>query len=443
MIMPRNAYLAAGIGVLVFSALNTIRLHRETMFFSHFLYSGESLSAEPVYPSKSALPSPQEYEELKRKELEWEQDRKEWSKLKAELEKKLIDTVLFNRTRGTDTPRPLQQSAEAVQRENGTETQPIVDTRNKLQNDTKHHYPFSPEGLPTKEAARWKSLQQTDAANETTMMGKCWCHLNANNTVWFHHPPHAAQSMFPCWTTLSQCDSCGFMLSKDVRVTNWTHGLAEAMRCQIIHDESNIDAAIAFEFTLPDHPGYNHLWTTPEAASRLQGFLVPSISNGSLSNGSLTNGSPTLAIIDRRASRKFGNLPGIQFMVNQQFPFLQTTVAYMEDMTPLEQFRFWNSFDIILLAHGAAFANVIFARPHAVIIESKFAEQQYRQALMTCALTLWLQYFLVTTTQSSLTTLPGNSIFVTCRIETDLIVHQQRKIRICIGRLEGACGRPQ
>jgi Glycosyltransferase 61 len=76
-----------------------------------------------------------------------------------------------------------------------------------------------------------------------------------------------------------------------------------------------------------------------------------------------------LALIDRKGSRAIRNKQSIQNAIISIFPAGQYEMTFMEDLSPLEQWQFWASKDILLAAHGQAEANAIFLHPNASIIE--------------------------------------------------------------------------
>ena len=81
------------------------------------------------------------------------------------------------------------------------------------------------------------------------------------------------------------------------------------------------------------------------------------------------NNNLQIGLIDRKGSRAIKNKESIQKAMISIFPSGHYEMAFMEDLSPLEQWQFWASKDIILAAHGQAEANAIFLHPNSSIIE--------------------------------------------------------------------------
>jgi len=81
------------------------------------------------------------------------------------------------------------------------------------------------------------------------------------------------------------------------------------------------------------------------------------------------NNSLQIGLIDRKGSRAIKNKANIQKAMQSIFPTGHYEMTFMEDLSPLEQWRFWASKDIILAAHGQAEANAIFLHPNSSLIE--------------------------------------------------------------------------
>jgi Glycosyltransferase 61 len=76
-----------------------------------------------------------------------------------------------------------------------------------------------------------------------------------------------------------------------------------------------------------------------------------------------------IGLINRKGSRIINNMDSIQTSMESIFPSGNYERAYMEDLSPLEQWRFWASKDIILVAHGQSETNAVFLHPNSSIIE--------------------------------------------------------------------------
>jgi hypothetical protein len=113
-------------------------------------------------------------------------------------------------------------------------------------------------------------------------------------------------------------------------------------------------------------------------AEKLQNRILRSVSN--FYNNSFDLDETTLitrrrkhsfriGLIDRKGSRIIQNMKNIQKEMEYLYPSGHYEMVCMEDLSPVEQWLFWASKDIILVAHGQAEANAIFLRANSSIIE--------------------------------------------------------------------------
>ena len=56
-------------------------------------------------------------------------------------------------------------------------------------------------------------------------------------------------------------------------------------------------------------------------------------------------------------------------MVHSKHPEAETEMANIEDLTGLQQMKWWYRQDIVVIAHGAALTNAIFLRNNSAVVE--------------------------------------------------------------------------
>ena len=80
---------------------------------------------------------------------------------------------------------------------------------------------------------------------------------------------------------------------------------------------------------------------------------------------------PTLRIglVNRLQTRRIGNMHRLIQAIRHEYPHAVIENVTMEDMTPLQQFTWWNQQSIVLLPHGAATTNLLFLQAGSAVIE--------------------------------------------------------------------------
>lgn len=185
-----------------------------------------------------------------------------------------------------------------------------------------------------------------------------WCQLDKNNTsfVHFHHLPHAAQMMYPCWSFLSLVpQSCGFQLHPELPLADWTRGLIEFSGCHLTRESVDVNVHVIYRPVKT----LGH-YTTPGPAKMLQDRLP---------RKRPTDDKVRIHITQREGRRSLENLEDIELAIRRAFPDTVVIVAKMEDKTLVEQFQFWNEPDVMVTPHGAAIAHSLFIRNTSVLIE--------------------------------------------------------------------------
>jgi len=199
-----------------------------------------------------------------------------------------------------------------------------------------------------------------------------WCILDENNTFAFVHVPHAAEVLLQCWSwfqTFNRTEECGFYLrgklsleGKTNLMGEWKKTLVHAMGCQVTTNKPPIE-----------HPSYylirksgesRWLWKKEDMHS-LRGKL----DDFGLVNEGYTSGSLRIGFVNRQHNRRILNMDNITSMARQMYSEATITIANMEDLTGIEQMRWWSSQDIVVAAHGAALTNMIFLHENSAIVE--------------------------------------------------------------------------
>jgi hypothetical protein len=213
-----------------------------------------------------------------------------------------------------------------------------------------------------------------------------WCVLHDDNVHHFKHFPHASQALISCWSWFQRqielnIDnatelSCGFYANATVRqlgptLSNpviWTGMMVKQMGCAIsngnkgrLHKEDLIYVPVMAD------PWGGQWFERPEDVISLRHQVLGPDSGNSDQKGL------RVGFVNRNntAYRWIRNLDQIQKGFEAVLP-PETTyyeTGMMDNMLPMEQWRFWNDKDIIVAAHGAAVTNGMFLHPHASIIE--------------------------------------------------------------------------
>lgn len=206
-----------------------------------------------------------------------------------------------------------------------------------------------------------------------------WCVLTKDNGL-FHHFPHAAEKLLPCWSWFQRIRSnytstqCGFYLVGDLPLApgGWPSKLIEHMGCSVTRSQPSTTekSAPALLYYLKNNTRRRFEWfQRPEDANALRTQVLKSMN---YPDNDPSSRKIRITIIDRnttvgnrrkRNSRRILNVVNISKALKETFPFADVTTAFMEGLEPEEQFAFWSQQDIIVIAHGAAITNAFFMPP--------------------------------------------------------------------------------
>lgn len=184
------------------------------------------------------------------------------------------------------------------------------------------------------------------------------CMMTPKTTVLSHHMPHAAQTMFNCWSLFQHhaTDKCAFNF-QGVQPTAFITWLAHRMGCAIQVSGKQCMHVSHFVGRLGVGPGETFSWfNSQEDAERLRAIVFRQIPYARSKHV-----SSTLGILQRRASRRLV-LPSSALANGMQ-------VAYMEDLDFDGQVSWWNAHEIIVASHGAALWAAPFARKCTVVVQ--------------------------------------------------------------------------
>jgi hypothetical protein len=212
----------------------------------------------------------------------------------------------------------------------------------------------------------------------------------------FRHFPHTMQSLAPCWSYFAKLRTryaaqnkevqCGLYLNETgirwSQVSQWSRQLVDAWNCTVVHDPPPPEA-------FREHWRHGGGWfrTASDADSMRNQVL-----GGSRRAVSATRAlvSPRIGLVQRIRARQAPsrivlNVDEIVEALRQAFPSALVELTNMSDFSLLEQARWWNSQDLVVLAHGAAVTNAIFMEPRVSSVVEIFPDG-YRpymfQALM-------------------------------------------------------------
>ncbi len=206
-----------------------------------------------------------------------------------------------------------------------------------------------------------------------------WCVLTKDNRL-FHHFPHAAEKLLPCWSWFQRirtnytATQCGFYLQGDLPLApgEWTSKLIEHMGCSVTRSKpsSTDKSAPALLYYLKNNTRRRFEWfQRPEDAKALRTQVLKSMK---YNDNDPASRRIRITIIDRkttvgnrrqRNTRSILNVLNISLAIKKTFPFANVSTVYMEGMDPEEQFAFWSQQDVVVIAHGAAITNAIFMPP--------------------------------------------------------------------------------
>jgi len=268
------------------------------------------------------------------------------------------------------------------------------------------------------------SLKNNRATDDrsTTISGEegpitAWCILDAQNTAphdMLMGPPHAAQALLPCWSYFSRVwekrpsAQCGIWFSnpyiahpfrlhqQNNNKEAWIAGMMNGMNCSYAFDPkppAMMNKPNAWQYRIS---GTGDWFEVSADATRLAEKLgldtaapTPTLSSPP---GNSKNALKIGLVQRRRTQRNITNLPIIQSEIQKAYPTATVEYAEMEDFTFLEQAKFWNRQDVIVLAHGAAVINSIFMRRKTAVVEI-FPEHYYVMMYQDLCATAEIHHF--------------------------------------------------
>ena len=184
------------------------------------------------------------------------------------------------------------------------------------------------------------------------------CVLTPETTLMFEHPPHAAQTMYNCFSLFQHhaTDKCAFNF-EGLDATDFAVWLAHRMGCAVQVSGERCMYASKFTRTLRVEPGDAFSWfNTVHDAQQLRSNVLRHLQNTSFMHQSR---SP-VGIINRKGNRK---------LLLPKIAMAGADISFMEDLNFDEQAIWWHSYDIIVAAHGASFWAANFAKKCTVIIQ--------------------------------------------------------------------------
>ena len=185
------------------------------------------------------------------------------------------------------------------------------------------------------------------------------CIISSETTVMFEHPPHAAQTMYNCWSLFQHHGTamCAFNF-EGITPNRFAVWLAHRMGCAIQVTGERCMHVSSYTRSLRVEPGEGFSWFNSESdATELRNAALRHLRQPNVPS----RVAKAIGIIQRRRSRKL-DLPEIEEIASAD-------IMYMEDSKFDEQISWWNEHHIILASHGAAMWAVPFAEPCTAIIQ--------------------------------------------------------------------------
>jgi 2-polyprenyl-3-methyl-5-hydroxy-6-metoxy-1,4-benzoquinol methylase len=183
------------------------------------------------------------------------------------------------------------------------------------------------------------------------------CVLSPSSTILFQHMPHAAETLFNCWSLFQHhaTEHCNFFFADGLKTTPYANWMIKRMGCFVIEKLPSRCAYVStYSAELHVGPGDTFSWFhTPKAAQRLRENAFLYLTSRSLQDSSV-------GIIRRKSTRK---------MLLPEAQVEKMTQVFFEDMNFDEQATFFYEHETILAAHGAAIIWAPFARPCSAIVQ--------------------------------------------------------------------------
>jgi hypothetical protein len=273
----------------------------------------------------------------------------------------------------------------------------------------------------SRDTTSWSSRNQTSAAAAVVETTTSWCVLDSGNMhKHYKHFPHTLQNLAPCWSYFRRQQlqseqqnpnvACGILFNvskqfnyKDIDI--WGRHLIRSMRCRVVVAPNDIQNS-GDNSTVPpskDDAYYRMKSTSwfakPQDAGVLREHVLarrktkeppPPVSfTATDSEYTTTNISRTrplqIGIIQRYPSnkrcenvplpkgcshyREIINLDQMTTSLQDAFPSADIHLTKLKGKDLTEQAWWWYNQDIIVAAHGATLANVIFLQPGSAVIE--------------------------------------------------------------------------
>jgi hypothetical protein len=195
------------------------------------------------------------------------------------------------------------------------------------------------------------------------------CVLSPSSTIMFQHMPHAAQTLFNCWSLFQHhaTEHCNFFFADGLKTTPYANWMIKRMGCFVVEKLPSRCAYVStYSAELRVEPVDIFSWFhTPKAAQRLRenAFLSSRIKQDSSvikQDSSVIKQDSSVGIIRRKSTRK---------MLLPEAQVEKMTQVFFEDMNFDEQATFFYEHETILAAHGAAIIWAPFARPCSAIVQ--------------------------------------------------------------------------
>jgi hypothetical protein len=243
------------------------------------------------------------------------------------------------------------------------------------------------------------SLPESSLNVNNPSVENAWCVLDSGNLhKQFRHFPHTLQNLAPCWSYFCKQQrqqnhnvSCGLFFNvsdqehfnyKDIDI--WARHLVRSMHCKVmISDASNITAPSQDDafFRARSMPWFD----SPQDVELLQQLV--------LARRKTKDSPPTFTVSDRLQIgiiqryprnkkcekvpmpkpcshyREISNLDQVEKSLQAAFPSADIQVTKLKGKDLAEQAWWWYNQDIVVAAHGATLANVIFLRPRSAVVE--------------------------------------------------------------------------
>lgn len=221
---------------------------------------------------------------------------------------------------------------------------------------------------------------------------KHWCivalkYLPKNTLKHFTHFPHASEILLPCWSYFMEqnaVNNCGYFFHYKLNLSAWSRELIETMGCDIrisVKDSSNDILPDGKVLSLPaddvqfipnlyllrPRHGYIRYMNDASHAHELRRKFV----SDEYIQSKKGYGKPLqIGMIQRRDSRRIGNLEQIRDALQEAIPSADIVVTDFVDLkTVKEQAMWFATKNVIVAAHGAALTNSVFITQGTIVMQ--------------------------------------------------------------------------